>query len=121
MKDIEVGIIGAGLHNIVYFPSTRKKDDDSTTYIETPRITIEGDLKINGVSRNNISFEISESGTTQIHIFEMSGREVAALNINTPNAGYHNVNWDGSKLNKGIYVISIKHNRSVRNKMFHLK
>lgn len=121
VKDIEVGIIGAELHNTVYSPSTRKKDDDSTTYIETPRITIEGDLKINGVSRNNISFEISESGTTQIHIFEMSGREVAALNINTPNAGYHNVNWDGSKLNKGIYVISIKHNRSVRNKMFHLK
>ena len=50
-----------------------------------------------------INFDLPENGLVNIRLYDMLGREVAVIVNEVRNAGYHTVQFDGSKLSSGIY------------------
>ena len=46
-------------------------------------------------------------------ILNADGEQVAKLGLDNAVAGVNTLNWDGSKISNGRYVISIDHNGSV--------
>ena len=55
-----------------------------------------------------ISFSIPVESHVTLKIFNLLGEEVINLLNGTVNAGYHNVNFDASNLNSGIYFYQIE-------------
>ena len=50
-----------------------------------------------------INFDLPENGLVNIRLYDILGREVAVIVNEVRNAGYHTVQFDGSKLSSGIY------------------
>jgi len=50
-----------------------------------------------------ITYDLKESGTVFLRVFDVLGREVAVLVEGDQNAGRHTVTFDGSSLSSGIY------------------
>jgi len=55
-----------------------------------------------------IGFSIPQSGNVTLKIYNVLGREVAALVNGYKNAGNYSVNFDGSKLSSGVYFYELK-------------
>ena len=55
-----------------------------------------------------ISFELVESGYTQLQVFDLSGRWIQTLVDGNRSAGLHSVNFDGSGLSSGTYFYVLK-------------
>ncbi len=69
-----------------------------------------------------IEFALPMAGQTTLTIFDVTGREVAALIDKSLAAGHHRVNFDGSRLASGVYFYSLKAGeQSVTRKMVLLK
>ena len=50
-----------------------------------------------------INFDLPENGLVNIRLYDILGREVTVIVNEVRNAGYHTVQFDGSKLSSGIY------------------
>ena len=50
-----------------------------------------------------INFDLPENGLVNIRLYDILGREVAVIVNEVRNAGYHTVQFDGSKLGSGVY------------------
>ncbi len=74
-----------------------------------------------------IAFEIGESGTTKVEVFNIKGQKVKTLINERMNAGEHSVIWNGKNNNNkqvvsGVYFYRVSVNGSQRtNKMIMLK
>ncbi|UCH10820.1 MAG: T9SS type A sorting domain-containing protein [Fidelibacterota bacterium] len=53
---------------------------------------------------STIRYELSEASHVSLFVYDVSGREVARLVDGTMEAGYHEVQWDGSKAASGVYI-----------------
>lgn len=60
-----------------------------------------------------IRFDIPASGTAELKIFDMSGREVAVLLSGTMQPGTYEAEWNASKLSSGTYFARFKAGSSV--------
>jgi hypothetical protein len=69
-----------------------------------------------------ISYQLPANGFVELKIFDTLGREVKTLVNQIQNAGNHEIQFDGSKLNSGIYLCRLKVNDFIQvNKMVLLK
>ena len=57
-----------------------------------------------------IDFQIPENGNVKITLYDMTGREVAVILNEVKEAGYYNVNFNGSNLSTGAYFYRINAN-----------
>ena len=48
-----------------------------------------------------------ENGFVTIKVYDVLGKEIATLVDGNRTAGYHNVNFDASRLTSGIYIYTI--------------
>jgi hypothetical protein len=64
----------------------------------------------------NIRFSIASAGEVSLKVFDVLGREVAALVNETMAPGTYNVKWDASASPSGIYFYSIRTGNSVDTK-----
>ena len=55
-----------------------------------------------------ISFGLPESGSVQVIVYDMMGREVSRVVDGTMSAGWHQVQWDASQLASGTYIYRIQ-------------
>lgn len=58
-------------------------------------------------AQTNISFSIAESGKTTLQIFDVRGREIAALMDQYLESGFYNYSFDASNLISGVYVFKL--------------
>lgn len=54
-----------------------------------------------------IDFQLSETGSVSLKIYDLTGREIQTLVNGNYNAGYHTVQFDGKNLSSGIYFYKI--------------
>lgn len=66
-----------------------------------------------------IRYGLPEESNVTIKIYNLLGQEVAILENNIMNSGFHEVNWNASDLSSGIYIYSVsaKSTQSSRNSM----
>ncbi|NQT33812.1 T9SS type A sorting domain-containing protein [bacterium] len=87
-------------------------DPDSDIPMETPITPTE--FAITSVYPNpfnsavRIGFAIDIAKPTTLKIYDLSGREVAVLYEGVPEAGYHQVTWDGAKIASGVYFLKLQ-------------
>jgi len=55
-----------------------------------------------------ISYELPSAGPVQLKVFDTMGAEVAVLSDNYKSRGRYSVNFDGSSLPSGIYILSLR-------------
>lgn len=84
----------------------------------TPRI---GGSALRAFDRKAISFALKAPGTAVVTVFNADGEQVASLRLDNAVAGMNSVNWNGSNMPNGRYVISIDHNGSVSGASAFLK
>jgi len=58
-----------------------------------------------------ITFELSEQGSVELRVYDVSGREIALLFRGYKPAGRHEVNFDASMLSSGVYFYIMKTDR----------
>jgi Secretion system C-terminal sorting domain len=63
-----------------------------------------------------IEFTLEESGQVTLKVFNLLGKEVSTLVDSKLSAGIHSVNFDGSNLNSGVYLYTIKTDNFIRTK-----
>ncbi|MBM4172618.1 MAG: T9SS type A sorting domain-containing protein [Ignavibacteria bacterium] len=63
-----------------------------------------------------IKYQLPESGHVTIKVYDILGKEVATLVNENKQAGYHKIDFDGSKLTSGIYIYTIKANNFAQSK-----
>ncbi|MBI5730507.1 MAG: T9SS type A sorting domain-containing protein [Ignavibacteriales bacterium] len=63
-----------------------------------------------------INYQLPQDGFVTIKVYDLLGKEVAALVNENKSAGYHRVNFDASKLTSGVYVYTITANNFVLSK-----
>jgi len=51
-----------------------------------------------------------------LKVYDLLGKEIATLVNENKQAGYHKIDFDGSKLTSGIYIYSIKANNFTQSK-----
>ena len=69
-----------------------------------------------------ITFELPESGYTEIIVFDIAGREITFLISAYKNAGIHSIEFNGKGLSSGIYFYTLSVNGySITRKMILLK
>lgn len=72
--------------------------------------------------KTNIKFSLKESSNVVLTIYNTIGQEVAVLINQNLEAGIHTSVFDGSNLNSGIYIYSLKtENSTITKKMIMLK
>jgi hypothetical protein len=59
-------------------------------------------------SATTIHFEMALSGRVSLKVYDLQGREVAALVEGTRAAGAHAVRWDASALSNGVYFYKLR-------------
>lgn len=64
----------------------------------------------------SISFSIPEAGQVSLKVFDMAGKEVAALVNNHLEAGVHNVKFDASTLSSGVYYYKLTSGNNISMK-----
>jgi hypothetical protein len=68
----------------------------------------------------HIAFDLKESGSVSLKVFNVEGQEVATLVNGYTAAGHHSVEFDGSKLTSGAYLYTLRTEHSVMSKMMML-
>ena len=63
-----------------------------------------------------INYQLPQDGFVTIKVYDMLGKEIATLVDGSRTAGYHNVNFDASRLTSGIYIYTINANNYVQSK-----
>jgi len=63
-----------------------------------------------------INYQLPENGFVTIKVYDILGKEVATLVNENKQAGYHKIDFDGSKLTSGIYIYTIKANNFAQSK-----
>ncbi|MCX6165509.1 MAG: T9SS type A sorting domain-containing protein [Ignavibacteriae bacterium] len=63
-----------------------------------------------------ISYQLPFSGLIKISVYDILGREVAILANGYKNAGYYNIEFDGTKFNSGVYFYRLFTDRFVSTK-----
>jgi len=69
-----------------------------------------------------IAFEIPVTGMTKLKVYDINGKVVSSLINENKDAGFYEVNFDGSQLSSGIYFYKLEsNNNSITKKMFLIK
>jgi len=69
-----------------------------------------------------IKFDLVKAGIVRLSVYNINGQKVAELLNGVQNAGIHTVEFDGSKLNTGVYYYTLETDGlSVTNKMVLMK
>lgn len=89
--------------------------------VSSKNVVRSGSATLRGFTRNAVSFGLKSSGTAVVSILSAEGEVMATLRMDDAKAGINTINWDGSKLTAGKYMISIDHNGSVSGSMAVLK
>ena len=63
----------------------------------------------------NISYQINEKGFVTLKVYDIIGKEVAALVNETKTPGKYSVSFNASNLPSGVYVYSLRVNSFVKN------
>ena len=63
-----------------------------------------------------IKFDLTKTAKVRLSVYNISGQVVAELTSGTMNAGHHAVDFDGSKLNSGIYYYTLETNSMATTK-----
>ncbi|WP_460610028.1 S8 family serine peptidase [Hymenobacter terrigena] len=63
-----------------------------------------------------ISYYLSQEGPVSVEVFNTLGGKVKTLVVDTQDAGYHQVKFDGSQLARGTYLFKVKTGESVSTK-----
>lgn len=63
-----------------------------------------------------ISYQLPESGNVRLTVFDISGKQVATLINAQQNAGYYDINFDGSALSSGVYFYKLEAGNFVETK-----
>ena len=72
-----------------------------------------GDATLRLFNRKALSFAVKSTGRVAVTIMNADGEQVAKLGLDNAVAGVNTINWNGSQLPSGRYVISIDHNGAV--------
>jgi len=72
-----------------------------------------GDASLRLFNRKALSFTVKSKGRVAVTIMNADGEQVAKLGLDDAVAGVNTINWNGSQLPSGRYVISIDHNGAV--------
>jgi hypothetical protein len=56
----------------------------------------------------NISYYLANSDFVTLKVFDLQGREVAVLLNEQQESGYHNIQFDGSKLSSGVFFYTLR-------------
>lgn len=57
-----------------------------------------------------IKYDLAKTSTVKLSVYNISGQKVAELANEVMNSGNHAVNFDGSKLNSGVYYYTLEAN-----------
>ena len=97
----------------------RQVDFDGTAdYSNTVEVSVE-QPKVYSLTQNypnpfnpttQINFSLAVDSKVTLKVFDILGQEVATLLNNTITAGAHNITFDASKLNSGVYLYKIEAN-----------
>ena len=63
-----------------------------------------------------IHYQLSMSSHVEISIYNILGKKIKTLLDTRKSAGYHVIDFDGSKLTSGIYFYQMKTNNYVKSK-----
>jgi photosystem II stability/assembly factor-like uncharacterized protein len=63
-----------------------------------------------------ISYQLPETGNVKLTVFDISGKQIATLVNSQQNAGYYNINFDGSSFSSGVYFYKIEAGSFVETK-----
>lgn len=63
-------------------------------------------------SSTTIEFDMAMNSEVELSVFDLTGRKVYTQNLGQKEAGFHNVLFNTSMLNEGIYMYTIKTNHS---------
>ncbi len=64
--------------------------------------------------KTKIAFTIPEKSLINIQIFDVLGRLVKTFDEKEYEKGFHQVEWDASDLNSGVYLIKVTYNRNYK-------
>ncbi|HAQ60489.1 TPA: hypothetical protein DCR49_00555 [Candidatus Delongbacteria bacterium] len=71
---------------------------------------------------SHIRFDLTETSDVKLMVYNVSGQKVADLANGITNAGEHSVEFDGSKLNSGVYYYTLEaEGKSITKKMILMK
>ncbi len=107
-----------------YYRLKQIDDDGSFVYSNVVSININtpGQYTLNQNYPNpfnpetNIKYSIPAGGFVSLKVFDILGREVAALVNENEGAGIYSVKFDGSKLPSGLYVYQLKVNNFISSR-----
>ena len=68
-----------------------------------------------------ISYQLTTDTKVSLRIYDLLGREVAALEDEDKPAGYHEVRWNAPAYSSGMYVYQLLYNDLQGNRQFHRK
>jgi hypothetical protein len=60
------------------------------------------------VNEANIKYTLSQNSDVEIEVFDITGKRVATLQNGAMTAGTHNVVWEATEVNAGVYFIRLK-------------
>ena len=63
-----------------------------------------------------IKYQLKEPGFVTLKVYDILGKEVAALVNENKGAGYYSVHFDASKLSSGLYIYRLRVNNFVESK-----
>ena len=78
-------------------------------------------IKVKGVDRNTISFELESAGEALITVTNSSGIIVSNVRISHAIKGVNRISWDSSNAPADRYVVSVEHNGFTNGKSILLK
>jgi hypothetical protein len=65
-----------------------------------------------------IKFALAKNADVKLNVYNISGQKVAELENGSKNAGFHTVDFDGSRFNSGVYYYSLEiDGKSITKKM----
>lgn len=64
--------------------------------------------------RTKITFSIPEKSFIRVQIYDVLGRLIQTLEEKEYETGFHQIEWDASNLNSGVYLIKVSYNRSYK-------
>lgn len=95
--------------------------DVSETVINNTNLQLTGNHPNPFAELTNIDFEISNSGTVSVIIYDNSGVQIQILKCENCSTGRNSLQWDGLDLNKnkvksGVYYYEVKFNNETLSK-----
>ena len=105
--------------NADYFGTAELTDDLTTSINIRQKIPEEFELLQNYPNPFNpntvIKYHLPENSFVSIKIYDVLGKEVAALVNEMKQPGYYEVNFDGRDLSSGVYIYTINTNNLLSN------